>query len=288
MYFGGKPNIEGGTFLLNKEGGLVNWDPVTREVPKVAFVFVTSSKKKAEGLHASWRDNTTFGNWSPSKPPVEPNHLPLNKLIRVKARDLTLETVRELRQNYFMDEALIPNLFLVTDTHPSLSKPGYSGEVHLVKPEADISFDGLVNGIADTWTRFSGPVDVQIASAYVMTNKKGRIVTSQPIQDSVFIHYPDNPLKNERLIREYLQYLKDNRFPGLRESEFVSEVTKVAGAIFNELLYPFAYERGIEGVISHALRSTYEPNVDSIVAMGAAALTPAIVGWIEQRARGNG
>lgn len=182
-----------------------------------------------------------------------------------------------------MDEFLIPSLFLVTDTHPSLSEPGSSGEVHLVKPEPGLNFDEVVEYVRQTWSRFDGAVDVQLASAYAMTNKRGQILTSSPIQDSVFISYPDNPLRDRNMIIDYLGFVKQTRFNNLREAEFIQEISKVAGVIYNELLYPFAYARGIEGTISHALSNPCEANLDSIVSMGAAGLTPAIVGWIEQR-----
>lgn len=269
--------------MLYKERGLVDWDPGSRFNPDIAFLFLTSAPEKAKGLDQVWKLKSRFGNWSPSKSPVESNHLSLRGLIRQKARDLTNESVRELRTYYFMDEYLIPSLFLVTDTHPSLSVPGYTGEVHLVKPEPGLNFDEIVEFVSNKWSRFHGAVDVQIASAFAMTNRRGQILTSQPIQDSVFISYPDNPLKDKNMIRDYLGFLWQTRFSGLREAEFIQEISKVAGVIYNELLYPFAYARGIEGTISHALSNPCEANLDSIVAMGAAGLTPAIVGWIEQR-----
>lgn len=280
-----KPNIEGGIFLFKVEvGGLVRWDPQTREIPNVDFLFLTSAKKKAEGLANSWRSESKFGNWSPSNPPEEPNHLPLRSLILAKSRDLTLAAVYELRNVYGLQENEIPNQFLVTDTHPSLSRPGQTGEVHLVKPDRDLTVSELAESIHNTWSRFEGPVDVQIASAYAMTDRDGNLLTN-PLQDSVFIHYPQNPLVSLESVENYLKYLRSERFGQISDQDFVEHMSTIAGGIMNEILYVYAYEHGIEGVISHALSCPTEPTVDSILGMGAAGLTPAIVGWIEQNAR---
>lgn len=275
-----------GDFLLNRErGGLIEWDPNSEEIPYVDFLFLTSAKKKAEGLARSWGTSSKFGNWSPSNPPAEPNELPLNELIKIKARKLTKVAVEELKAVYLLKKWQMPRLFLVTDTHPSLSKPGHAGEVHLVKPDIIPTLDNLVKYISKTWTRFQGPTDVQIASAYAMTDSKGRIITNRPMQDSVFIHYPENPLASDEDIHEYIVYLREERFPGYSDSRLVRHMSTIAGGVMNEVLYTYAYSKGNEGVISHALSSPYEPTTDSILGMGAAGLTPAIVGWIEMTAR---
>ena len=268
----------------NEVGGLINWNPETKEIPHVDFLFLTSAKKKAEGLARSWSTSSKFGNWSPSNPPEEPNHLALHALIIEKARDLTTTAVSELRTVYQLRDDQLPKQFLVTDTHPSLSKPGHPGEVHLVKPDRNLRLPELVKYISSTWGRFEGSLDVQIASAYAMINRAGKLITNRPIQDSVFIHYPDNPLKTDEDVATYLEYLRYERYPGLNDSELAHKLSTIAGGIMNEILYTFAYSRGIEGVISHALRTPNEPTIDSILGMGAAGLTPAIVGWIEQNA----
>lgn len=264
--------------------GLINWNPETKVIPRVDFLFLTSAKKKAEGLAQSWGTEATFGNWSPSNPPEESNHLALHALILKKAKDLTLSAVYELRNVYGLSEDELPKRFLVTDTHPSLSKPGHPGEVHLIKPDKDLSLPELRDFISETWSRFAGPVDVQIASAYAMTDREGRLLTNRPIQDSVFIHYPKNPLSSKKLVEEYLTYLRQERFGDMEDSDFVRHMSTIAGGIMNEILYTFAYLKGIEGVISHALSTPNEPTIDSILGMGAAGLTPAIVGWIESAA----
>lgn len=275
-----------GDFLLNVEkGGLVKWDPYSGNFNSIDFLFLTSALKKAEGLGKMWKSDLTFGAWAPENPPDEANSLPLDALIRDKAKFLTLAALYELDKIHKLKSGDIPKRFLVGDTHPSLGYPGETGDKYLIKPPKGLSLKDVAGFIYGRWSKFDGPVTVQLSSAYAMTNDDGKLLSCMPKKDSVYITYPKNPLLTFEDVTGYLEFLKKERYPNITIEECLKKGSNIAGFIMNEYLFAYAVKNGIHGTVSRTLSHSVTPDQDAILGIGATGLTPAIVGWIEKQAR---
>lgn len=286
LYARWKPNIERGTFLLNVDSRLPKWNPELEAFPSTAsFLFVSSALGKIRGL-ASSELKSTFLSWSPEKPPAEPNELKLNGLIVRKAHDLVIYSVSELTHVHQIDPDKLPKRFLVGDVHPSIGHPGASGDFHLIKPKREMRYPDMLKFIHSPWEKFGDkPVTVQLASAYTMVNQKGKPLSSNGVfQDSVFMTYESNPLQTLQDVNDYISSLKEQRFPGFSRANLANKLSAIAGGIFNEYLYLYARQKGIEVTISSAMSCRLAEH-QSIEGIGAGGLTPAIIGWIDQQAK---
>lgn len=264
----------------------VRWRPEEAEFPKEAsFLLLTSALGKVRGLMESGLQKT-FVAWSPENPPPEPNHLSLDGLIREKAKNLTAVSVSQLKLNYGYEEHQLPKKYLVQDVYPSLGDPGARGEYHLVKPKEEMGYIHMVEFMAKPWEKYGDkPVTVQLASAFAMVGQSGVPLGCRSVmQDSVFMTYSRNPLRNKGDVKDYIEFVKKFKFQGYSRADLVKELSRIAGGVFHEYLYLMARELGIEVSISSAM-SCKLPEHESVYGIGAAGLTPAIVGWIDKQAK---
>ncbi|GAB4026880.1 MAG: hypothetical protein Fur0011_3580 [Candidatus Microgenomates bacterium] len=265
----------------------IRWNPEHSSFPDGAkFLFVTSALGKIRGLAKSGLQ-TPFVAWSPEGVPPEPEHLTLDRLIIKKAETLALLSSEQLQTVFGFDVNQIPKNYLVQDVYPTLGHPGASGGEHLVKPKEVMGYDNLVKFIASPWIKYqNNPVTVQLASAFAMVNRYGKQIGCRSIiQDSVNITYSKNPFTSVEEVSDYIEYVKGKRFQGFSRADLVVEFCKIAGGVFHEYLYLWARERGIEVNTGQKLSCEGLSAHELIYSIGAAGITPAIVGWIDKQAK---